>query len=111
VNNNRSIGRYDVARAQSQLKPATDYMDRLAINAGLTDGLNKMVVSLGDPVDLRAAHVAKTRLQRELEALQMRQALFFSNPLQRRVSAVHMMISGRYSFFNGYRSFIRDMLR
>lgn len=111
VNNKKPIRSYDVIRAQSRQAPAADYTDRLILNAGLRGRLSTMIERLDDPADVRAAQYAKIRLANELKAIQSRQTLISAGPVGRRIHAIRMLFWGEYSFFNGARSFVRDILR
>lgn len=111
VNSTSKLSRLDVVRAQANTVPANDYTDRLVMNARLRARLDNTIELLKDSSDLRAAQIGQAWLARELKAIQSRQALVSAGPITRRVRAAQMLFKREYSFFNGIRSFIRDISR
>ncbi len=111
INDTEPIRRYDVIRAQLREMPAKDYTDRLILNSCLTDRLSKIIAALDDPSDLCAARTSQVRLVKQSKAIHSRQALVSAGSISRRIHAVQMLMQGEYSYFNGIRSFLRDILR
>lgn len=111
VNSASELSRLDVIRAQANTVPANDYTDRLIMNTSLRARLDNTIELSENSSDLRAAQIGQAWLARELKAIQSRQALVSAGPTSRRVRAAQMLFKREYSFFNGIRSFIRDISR
>ena len=111
VNNDRKLNRVDVLRAQGETPPSCDYMDRLAMNIGLTKALYQMRSELTNSADADAWKRSMAHLASERKAVHSRQALVKLGFLHRKVQAAHMLLSGQYIHFNGIWSFMRDIFR
>ncbi len=110
VNSTERVGRLDVLLSQASTIPSTDYGDRIRLNRALHDRM----VTVGHQdrrADRASVDEAVQKLERERQALEMRQTLVDSGPVARRLLALKMLFQGRYGQFNGWRSLVRDMLR
>jgi len=111
VNSSRKLSRVDVFRAQLKTSPSSDYTDRFAMNAGLANAFGQMRGELTDATDISALQRAEARLASERKAIYSRQTLVKLGFLKRRLQATSMLLRGEYVYFNGIRSFVRDILR
>jgi glycosyltransferase involved in cell wall biosynthesis len=112
INSSHKVNKLDVIRSQMRTCPAIDYRDRISLNFELRFRVTEVAkdphLSLQDQEDVQRAlrHLARERM-----ALFARQSLVRSGPVLRRVSAFRMLIRLDYVYFNGFRSFIRDVVR
>jgi glycosyltransferase involved in cell wall biosynthesis len=111
VNSRKRIGKLDVFLSQFQTTPAVDYSDRIIINEAMQDRLTEITKILNRPSDIAAAIGEGDRLKKEHYALERRQRLALSGLLARRYLAFSMLLRGDYEYFNGLRSFMRDIFR
>jgi cellulose synthase/poly-beta-1,6-N-acetylglucosamine synthase-like glycosyltransferase len=104
------INRLDVWRSQFQTSVATGYEDRIFINesgqACLKNLLNQKVMFSPEVIEKSLCFLAQER-----KALDNRNSLLKANPLKRKILSVQMLFRGDYRFFNGIRSFLRDIAR
>ena len=111
VNSFNPISRIDVIKDQFISQVAPSYTDRLSMNKEMTKRLNSFIVDyIYIPNDILIE--INAALRNENKALHMRQALA-DNPskLARVFYALKIFVFGGYKYFNGYFSFIRDLLR
>jgi len=111
VNSRNRIGKLDVFLRQFQTTPAVDYSDRIIINEGMQNRLAQITKILDRPSDIAAAIGENNRLKSERYALERRQRLAVSGLLARHYLAFSMLLRGDYEYFNGLRSFMRDIVR
>jgi len=104
------INRLDVWRSQFQTSVATGYEDRILINessqACLKNLLNPKVMFSPEAIEKGLSFLAQER-----KALDNRNSLLKANPLKRKILSLQMLFRGDYRFFNGIRSFLRDIAR
>lgn len=111
VNSTSKLNRVDVIRYQAKTKPASDYTDRLTINIGLTSVVNRICRELADQSNLDMLTRVKAGLASERAAIVCRQNLVAHRSFKRKFYACIMLLRGQYSYFNGLRSFARDLTR
>ena len=110
-NSFKPIGKLDVIWEQIQTQNATSYNDRLAMNIHLTAKLQDCAVefSVFESDKVSDCH---SRLLRERNAIQRRQAIVdHPRKLIRWILALRLLSAGGYGYFNGLRSFVRDLTR
>ena len=102
------INKFTVAKSQFTSKPANSYQDRLVINANLIERLESIDHNV---ISASSITVSLDHLKDEHKALVHREGLVKLNFLQRKVAALKMLALGDYAYFNGWKSFLRDMCR
>jgi glycosyltransferase involved in cell wall biosynthesis len=110
-NSFQPIGRIDVIKSQIQTKTAISYSDRIVMNSTLFDRLQCASVR---SLSLECFEVSAClfQLKKERIAIQQRQAIADQpNRLARWILAIRFLLAGKYIYFNGLRSFVRDMAR
>jgi len=111
VNSFHPITRLDAIRSQMSSKVASDYSDRVAMNRVLQERVNRLNDSCTKNY-FRLHHEHNVRLIEELKAIEARQKIAdHRSRYLRWVDAVILLVSGGYKFFNGYKSFLRDIAR
>lgn len=104
------VTRWDLWNAEYQTSAATSYSDRILINVASQERLSNML-------DREHSHSQKVvvkslnHLRRELEALHFRELLVSSNWFQQKIMCFRIFLRGDYQYFNGVRSFLRDIGR
>ncbi len=111
VNSSRKISSLDVIKSQITSQPAKSYSNRLALNRELLARSELVFSSTLYEGDYASANATRKILENERDALKKREKLLSENSLKRRLSALKMLASRQYIFFNGVKSFLRDMLR
>lgn len=106
----RPIGKLDVWRSQFKTVVATAYDDRLRINEASQDLLKRL---LHDKNNFSRDAIEKSLayLGAEQTALNYRSRLATSSWPNQKIMSLKMLLSGDYQFFNGYKSFFRDITR
>jgi glycosyltransferase involved in cell wall biosynthesis len=104
------IDRADVFFSQMKTAPATSYDDRVRINAGLVSNL---VASkrLRGFCSAETLEDALAYLSAEAVALERRSELINLTRVRRVLASLGMFVAGNYRYFNGYKSFLRDIFR
>jgi len=104
------INKWDLWKSEWRTNPALNYQDRILINTASRARLEKIDVCefyhFGDIVGLSMKH-----LWREREALRYREALVNESWFRQKLMILRMLAKGDYQYFNGWRSFLRDMVR
>jgi glycosyltransferase involved in cell wall biosynthesis len=104
------INRYDVFKSQLKTVVSDGYEDRILINQSTSERLylisEKVDYFSKDILDSSQAYLELERL-----ALEFRNRIPSANFIQRKAIALLMLLRGDYRFFNGYKSFFRDMAR
>lgn len=104
------INRWDLWMSELQTKAASTYQDRLLINEASQARLKMLAV--GEYSQLRdIAAESLNHLRQELEALRCREALVHSSWIRQKLMSFRMLSRGDYRYFNGVRSFLRDLGR
>lgn len=111
VNSFQPINKIDVIKAQMKSSPAISYGDRLLMNETLLKRLHDKENWQSELSKERVINILQS-LQREDKAIHQRQAIVVRpHRLQRWWMALHLLAFGGYSYFNGLRSFARDITR
>lgn len=104
------INRWDLWMSEWQTKAATSYQDRILINKASQARLEKLAV--GQCRQFRDIAVKSlNHLHQEMEALRIREALAHSSWIRQKFISFRMLSRGDYQYFNGLRSFLRDLGR
>lgn len=111
VNQAKSISPFDVFRAQIKTIPAEDYKDRILLNRGLKERLGVWELQSREGKGNQDKILADLFLDAEFQALMSRSELVQAAWLIRKIKAIKMLFCGHYRFFNGVRSFMRDLVR
>jgi len=111
VNTSRPITSLDVMLWQLRSPPASSYSNRIAINNALRSRLSMSPITI-QYLNLSELQSAKCLLDQEHGALLRRDRIVNTiNPLSRFIFSLIFLFHGNYKFFNGYKSFLRDVLR
>lgn len=110
VSSIKKINRIDVWKDQFRTPVSTGYEDRLLMNESSNKRLNK-ILSQSAINSFASIHGSLLYLQCEHCALEYRSKLIHSSRLVRKVMAMRLLLNGGYKYFNGFRSFMRDMFR
>ena len=105
------IGRLAVARSQFATKAAVSYQDRLCYNAALIERLRvveRISENFGTAECLRRGY---DHLYSERRAIADRENLLKRGIVSRKIAALRMLFLGEYVHFNGFASFLRDLVR
>jgi glycosyltransferase involved in cell wall biosynthesis len=109
VNSLNKINRFDAFNAQFRSPIAENYNDRLEINQAAQRVFSQK--EMRSNLSIKSYNKAVNFLKKEQTSIGKRNSLVRENFFSRKIFAVSMMIMGNYKFFNGYKSFIRDLLR
>jgi glycosyltransferase involved in cell wall biosynthesis len=104
------IRRLDVLLNQSITQPANNYLDRININESSSERL-RQILNNNSIFSIHAIEDSLDNLILEHEAIAFRNILTNSSFLQRKIMAFQLLFKGQYRYFNGYSSFLRDILR
>lgn len=105
------INRFTVARNQFASTPSNSYEDRLINNSCLTERLQYARSIERDEITAKAIRDNLNRLSEEYSAIISRSRLIQLGFVDRKATALKMMIAGEYAYFNGVKSFLRDFFR
>jgi glycosyltransferase involved in cell wall biosynthesis len=106
----KPISRLDVWRSQSRTKVASDYSDRALLNIKTAETLMKIRDS-GAAYSAAAIATSLDQLAKERAAITHRSELAKASWARQKMICLTMLVNGEYGFFNGYRSFFRDLAR
>ncbi len=104
------IGRFEVILSQWRTSVASGYEDRILINKSSFERL-MLISGQGSMFFQDAIDRSLTYLTSERRALMYRSGIPGAAPLKRKIMSIHLLLHGGYRFFNGYKSFLRDMFR
>lgn len=107
----RGVSRWDVFKEQWRTPVSSSYEDRLLINDAARQRLTRIALGESSVFGLAEGARALSLLADERQALLARQTLSTRGWLERKALAIRLAWSGGYRHFNGYRSFLRDMVR
>jgi hypothetical protein len=105
------VSRWDVFKEQWRTPVSSSYEDRLLINDSARQRLTRIALGKSTDFSLAEGSRALSLLADERQALLARQTLSTRGWLARKALAIRLAWSGGYRHFNGYRSFLRDMVR
>lgn len=111
VNSFHSIGRLDVLRQQCLSPPAYGYSDRIEMNKIM---VQRLMADKANLMNLSPSEkkIIMNKLALERNALNSREKLVNDvNRLSRIYQAFKLFLRGDYKYFNGTRSFVRDLSR
>lgn len=103
VNSFKPINRIDVLLEQLKSNPSLDYADRLSMNSALSSRLSCNNYLPFDDI--------RYKLLSESKSLTFRSILIKKFFLLRLIMSIYLFISGGYKYFNGYKSFLRDIVQ
>lgn len=107
----KKINKMDVLASQFSTTAANSYKDRLLINESLTTRFNEIKSEKIHCSFSFNLEPIKEKLKIEHQALVKRHRLLTYGFFKRKIEAVSMLINKDYSYFNGLKSFFRDLLR
>jgi hypothetical protein len=111
VNSFKPVSKLSIVRSQLSSPIAADYADRREMNRCLTDRLGSLD-GLKDFLSSNDVADARTLLSNELLAINRREGIAKMTSKSRRLLAgLELWRGGGYKYFNGTKSFIRDLLR
>jgi glycosyltransferase involved in cell wall biosynthesis len=111
VNSPNRINKFHVLRFQARTIPASNYEDRSIMNSTLTLRLSNLD-SVATLFSISEIEQALKFLENERLAILHRQILVNSpHKIIRIRQALSMLLRGDYSYFNGVKSFMRDIFR
>lgn len=104
------INKFDVFKSQFRTVLSNDYKDRININLSTIDRLLQISNSKNTfSKEIIEASIAYLILERR--ALDSRNRIPQLNFFKRKYYALLMLFTNQYRFFNGYKSFFRDIIR
>lgn len=104
VNSFKPISKFDVFLEQVKTNPSSSYIDRISMNKAL---FHRLIANKFDDQNVPIIN----KLIEERKYLVIRQALVNRKSfLSRLKTAIFLQISGGYAYFNGWRSFLRDVI-
>lgn len=106
----KKINKFDVFKQQFFSKRVKYYNDRLEQVIHMIDILEKLRFEK-HYFSKETLLLSQIKLKKEKEALEKRNLLEKKNFFQRKLIAFELLIKNQYKYFNGYKSFIRDLLR
>jgi hypothetical protein len=111
VNSLVKVNKVDVYLAKIRNSPALDYLEEISMCTALIERIKSVQ-------DDMLCNFQKSILEKSIVALKnkkrifrRRQELVKSTFLIRKAKAIRMFFSGDYSLFNGFNSFVRDIIR
>jgi len=106
----KKINRFDVFKSQLKTVVSSGYEDRIIANQAI---LERLTLILLQEKDFSKEVIEKSivYLKRERQALEFRNRIPTANFMERKAMAFLMLLMGQYRFFNGYKSFLRDLAR
>jgi glycosyltransferase involved in cell wall biosynthesis len=106
----KKINRFDVFKSQFKTAVSGGYEDRILINQASYDRLTLISEQENNfSKDIINSNQAYLKLERQ--ALELRNCIPRVNFIKRKVITILMLLRGNYRFFNGYKSFFRDLIR
>jgi glycosyltransferase involved in cell wall biosynthesis len=102
------ISKKDVYLSQYLSKPATDYTDRIYLNEQYINRLKKIENTIFNTNNIS---ILINKLIKEKEALLIRNKLVNSSRTIRIILSIKLLLTNQYKYFNGLRSFLRDIVR
>jgi glycosyltransferase involved in cell wall biosynthesis len=106
----KKINKFDVFKKQFFSKRAKNYNDRLEQVNHMIDIIDKLRYEK-HYFSRETLFLSLNKLIKEKEALQKRNLLDKKKFFKRKLIAFELLIKNQYKYFNGYKSFIRDLLR
>jgi len=106
----QKIHKWDLWRFEFKTTPATTYSDRILINETSQARLKKLLDEDGR-YSREIVEGSLSYLRKEFEVLRYRDELVNSNWFDQKVMSLRMWLRGDYKYFNGFRSFMRDLFR
>ena len=104
------INKWDFWNFEFNTTPATNYGDRILINETSQTRLNK-ILDGDNSYPREIVEKSLSHLRKEREVLRYRDRLVKSNWFKQKAMCLHMWFRGDYQYFNGVRSFMRDLVR
>ena len=105
------ISRLSVFQSHLSTTPAISYQDRIDLNESLQKRLEHIQSNKAGKFPACTIDASLNYLKAERRALDDRGRLLKAGFLARRSSALGMLVCGKYKYFNGFMSFLRDMAR
>lgn len=105
------INKLAVFHSNRDTTPANSYKDRIYLNVAANERLKKIKDIYFDEINLPVISESIKFLKAESLAIHNREDIVGAGAFSRRGKSLLMLLKGRYSHFNGMRSFLRDMVR
>jgi glycosyltransferase involved in cell wall biosynthesis len=106
----RKINKLDLWKFELKTTPATSYGDRILMNEASQIRLNK-ILDGDNSYSRKIVEKSLSHLRNEREVLRYRDRLVKSNWFKQKAMCLCMWFRGDYQYFNGVRSFMRDLVR
>jgi glycosyltransferase involved in cell wall biosynthesis len=106
----KKINRFDVLKSQLKTEVSGGYEDRLLINQSMSERITQISEQVND-FSQEFIQSSLVHLTLERQALKFRNRIPNANFIQRKAMAILMLLRDDYRFFNGYKSFFRDIAR
>ena len=107
----RPINKFSVLRSQLSSKASNSYQDRLKYNLSLVLRLRELASIEYVDISIVVISASLKQLEKEHKAIIHREELFQLSFINKRIKAIRMLVGGDYAYFNGSKSFLRDMFR
>lgn len=104
------ISQGDVWLSHMRTQAATDYSDRLRLNSAASERL-ALALATGSPFLRESAARSLMLVAEERAVLVARQELVQAGFWSRKTRALRLLVRGDYRHFNGFGSFLRDIIR
>ena len=105
------ISRLSVFQSHLSTSPAISYQDRIYLNESLQKCLGHIQSDKACKFPAYTIDGSLNYLKDERRALEDRAGLLKAGVLARKGGALRMLVRGEYKYFNGFMSFLRDMVR
>jgi glycosyltransferase involved in cell wall biosynthesis len=104
------INKWDLWKSEFRTSTATNYSDRILINEASLERLSN-IIARNNSYSPKVIEESLNYLRKELKALKSRDILARSSWLLQKMMCFRMFFRGDYTYFNGLRSFLRDLAR
>lgn len=105
------INKFTVARSQFSTKPSNSYRNRLQYNSSLSERLHATESLDHSGISANVIIAGLDHLRAERKAIINRDELIQLGFIRRKLNALKMLACGDYAYFNGLKSFMRDIFR
>jgi len=105
------ISKLTVLKSHFRTSPATSYQDRIYLNEAMQERLEHIRNDKLNQVYFSRIDVSLSYFRSERQAIVNRGAILNAKFFARKWKAFLMLIRGEYKYFNGFSSFMRDVVR
>ena len=109
----KKINSFDTLYYNLKTNPAENYNNRLYIYEVMKERIYKIIICKDNKINFNKNNLEKAifYLNDEYNAIIMRNAIVKSFFIKRIYYSLKMLIKGHYIYFNGFHSFLRDIIR